>query len=338
MPMKPAKAVSLKDVARAAGVSEQTVSRTVHDSPSVRPETKERVRAAMRELGYRPNFAGRSLRQGKFKTVGVVMFNMAGTGNLDRLEGFATAADKHDLALTLVKMDSHPPYTLEGAAQRMSGLPVDGMVIVMNRMTADFTAFSPLPGLETVLVTMLEHPVCSTVDNDQFDASRMVVEYLLSLGHKTVHFISCPERSLSGMQREEGWRQTLAAHGIEPPALIRGDWTAKSGYEAGCALADDPTCTAVYASNDAMAYGCIRGLAARGRRVPDDVSVVGVDDSLEDVVPDMGVTTVRFDNKRVGMWAVDKIAGLAGAKASAGKEHVLVSGELIERDTVRDLR
>ena len=87
-----------------------------------------------------------------------------------------------------------------------------------------------------------------------------------------------------------------------------------------------------------MAYGCIRGLAARGRRVPEDVSVVGVDDSLEDVVPDMGVTTVRFDNKRVGMWAVDKIAGLAGAKASAGKEHVLVSGELIERDTVRDLR
>ena len=69
------KSVSVKDVALPAGVSEQTVSRTVHDSPSVRPETKERVRAAMRELGYRPNFAGRSLRRGKFKTVGVAMFN-----------------------------------------------------------------------------------------------------------------------------------------------------------------------------------------------------------------------------------------------------------------------
>lgn len=73
------KSVSVKDVARLAGVSEQTVSRTVHDSPSVRPETKERVRAAMRELGYRPNFAGRSLRRGKFKTVGVAMFNITGT-------------------------------------------------------------------------------------------------------------------------------------------------------------------------------------------------------------------------------------------------------------------
>lgn len=280
------KSVSVKDVARLAGVSEQTVSRTVHDSPSVRPETKERVRAAMRELGYRPNFAGRSLRRGKFKTVGVAMFNITGTGNLDRMEDFGT--------------------------------------------------FEPLPGMQTVLVTMLEHPLCSTVDNDQFDCSRQVVEYLLGQGHKTVHFISCPERSLSGMRREEGWRETLRAHGIELPQLVRGDWTAQSGYAAGQVLADDPTCTAIYASNDAMAYGCIRGLESRGKRVPEDISVVGVDDSLGDIVPDRHLTTVRFDNKRVGMWAVDKIAG--AESVAPGVEHMLIPGALIEGDTVRDLR
>ena len=175
------KSVSVKDVARLAGVSEQTVSRTVHDSPSVRPETKERVRAAMRELGYRPNFAGRSLRRGKFKTVGVAMFNITGTGNLDRMEGFAAAADKHGYAITLTKVDGHP-YTLESASSRMSVLPVDGMVVIMNRMPADFGTFEPLPGMQTVLVTMLEHPLCSTVDNDQFDCSRQVVEYLLEQG------------------------------------------------------------------------------------------------------------------------------------------------------------
>ena len=134
------KSISVKDVARLAGVSEQTVSRTVHDSPSVRPETKERVRAAMRELGYRPNFAGRSLRRGKFKTVGVAMFNITGTGNLDRMEGFAAAADKHGYAITLTKVDGHP-YTLESASSRMSALPVDGMVVIMNRMPADFGTF-----------------------------------------------------------------------------------------------------------------------------------------------------------------------------------------------------
>ncbi len=325
------KSVSVKDVARLAGVSEQTVSRTIHDSPSVRPETKERVRAAMRELGYRPNFAGRSLRRGKFKTVGVVMFNIAGTGNIDRLEGFSTAAEKHGYAITLTGLEA--PYTLEEASRRMAGLPVDGMVVIMNRMPADFGTFEPLAGMQTVLVTMLEHPACSTVDSDQAGCSRMVVEHLLARGHKTVHFISCPTRSLSGMQRERGWKEALAARGIEAPRLIRGDWTARSGYAAGVALADDPTCTAVYASNDAMAYGCIKGLESRGRRVPDDVSVVGVDDSLGDLVPDLALTTVRFDNRRVGAWAVDKIAG-----ASETVEHVLFPGELIERDTVRDLR
>lgn len=107
------KSVSVKDVARLAGVSEQTVSRTVHDSPSVRPETKERVRAAMRELGYRPNFAGRSLRRGKFKTVGVAMFNITGTGNLDRMEGFAAAADKHGYAITLIQSRRASVYPRE---------------------------------------------------------------------------------------------------------------------------------------------------------------------------------------------------------------------------------
>ena len=119
------------------------------------------------------------------------MFNITGTGNLDRMEGFAAAADKHGYAITLTKVDGHP-YTLEGASSRMSALPVDGMVVIMNRMPADFGTFEPLPGMQTVLVTMLEHPLCSTVDNDQFDCSRQVVEYLLEQGHKTVHFISVP--------------------------------------------------------------------------------------------------------------------------------------------------
>ena len=201
------KSVSVKDVARLAGVSEQTVSRTVHDSPSVRPETKERVRAAMRELGYRPNFAGRSLRRGKFKTVGVAMFNITGTGNLDRMEGFAAAADKHGYAITLTKVDGHP-YTLESASSRMSALPVDGMVVIMNRMPADFGTFEPLPGMQTVLVTMLEHPLCSTVDNDQFDCSRQVVEYLLGGGTKPCTLSRVP----SARFRACGARKAGARH------------------------------------------------------------------------------------------------------------------------------
>lgn len=328
------KTASIKDVARLAGVSEQTVSRVAHNSDSVRPATKERVQAAMRELGYRPNFAGRSLRQGEFRTVGVVMLNMQGAGNIDRLEGFAEAADTHGYAITIAQLNEKP-YTLNAAAQRMLSLPVDGMIVCMNRMTADFGTFEPPAGLKCVLISQLEHPICSTVDGDQRACSKMVVNYLLERGHKTVHFISSPERSLSGMQRELGWREAMEEAGIEPPVLIRGDWTAKSGYEAGLAFAADPTCTAIYASNDNMAYGCIKGLEAAGKRVPEDVSVVGVDDALGDIVPDLELTTVRFDNKRVGAWAVEKIAGINAPYNK--KEHELIKPVLIERKTVRSL-
>ena len=92
----------------------------------------------------------------------------------------------------------------------------------------------------------------------------------------------------------------------------------------------------IYAANDQMAYGAMLGLQSAGKRVPEDVSVVGVDDSLGDIVPDRRLTTVRFDNKRVGMWAVDKIAGAEGA--APGVEHMLFPGVLVEGDTVRDVR
>ena len=154
------KSVSVKDVARLAGVSEQTVSRTVHDSPSVRPETKERVRAAMRELGYRPNFAGRSLRRGKFKTVGVAMFNITGTGNLDRMEGFAAAADKHGYAITLTKVDGHP-YTLESASSRMSALPVDGIIVV----TSPQDLVSMIVTKAVHMAQMMSIPVLGLIEN-----------------------------------------------------------------------------------------------------------------------------------------------------------------------------
>lgn len=86
-----------------------------------------------------------------------------------------------------------------------------------------------------------------------------------------------------------------------------------------------------------MAYGCIRGLESRGKRVPEDVSVAGVDDSLGDIVPDRRLTTVRFDNKRVGMWAVDKDCP-APEGVEPGVEHMLFPGVLVEGDTVRDWR
>ena len=316
-------------------MSEQTVSRTVRDSAAVRPATKERVREAMRELGYRPSFAGRSLRRGHYRALGIVMFNLMSTGNLDRLDGYA-AAERTGYALTLITMNEGNLLTLQQAADRMSVLPVDGMIYTFNREVPDFESFVPPQGLDTVLVTMHEHPVCSTVDNDQWECSRHAVEYLLDRGHKTVYHIAGPERSQASAAREEGWRDALRERGVEPSEVLRGDWTPDSGYETGLKLAADPAVTAVYASNDAMAYGCIRAFEDSGRRVPDDVSVIGVDDILKTLVPHAELTSLRFDNRKVGDWAVNKMVSIH--EGENAREHKLFPSELVERGSVRDLR
>lgn len=214
----------------------------------------------------------------------------------------------------------------------MSALPVDGMIFNLNRMVPDFREFKPLPGLDTVIITMLEHPTCSTVDNDQMGCSEMIVSHLLEHGHANVHFISGPELSISGAQREEGYYEALASRGIPAPEVLRGDWTADSGYEAGARLAADPTCTAIYASNDAMAYGVAVAMHDAGKRIPEDVSLVGVDDSLGLFVPHNGLTTVRFDNRQVGLWAFRKVTGTHDMPR--GRQHVLIPGTLVKRGTV----
>lgn len=336
MPERIKRTVTVKDVARLAGVSDQTVSRTVRDSPSVRPETKERVRAAMRELGYCPSFAARSLRRGRYQTIGIAMYDIASTGNLDRLDGFVIAAERNGYAVTLVRMTDEHPLTLAQASERMATLPVDGMVYTLNRDVSDFESYRPRPEFSTVIITMREHPHCSTVDNDQEDCSQQVVDYLLKRGHKTVHFISGPTHSLSGMARERGWRNALSEHGRTIPELFRGDWSPESGYEAGMKLAACDECTAIYASNDAMAYGCICALRERGKRVPEDVSVVGVDDILSKTVPYAGLTSVHFDNQLVAGWAIDKLVGAEGVTAE--KERKLFKGKIVERTSVCEAR
>lgn len=332
------KVPSIKDVARLAGVSEQTVSRTMHGSAAVRPETRERVMKAVRELGYRPSSAGRSLRRGSYKAFGLAMGNITETGNLSRLESFVEAAERHDYTISFLKMDREHPLELAEASRRMASLPVDGMIYVLNRMPADFLSFEPLPGLPTVIVSMEEHPVCPTVDSDQRGTAMRVVRYLIEHGHEKIWHIGGPVRSLAGLQREEGWRHALALAGVEPFEVLRGDWSSQSGYDAGLKIADaaaEDRCSAVFASNDAMAYGCYCALRDRGLSVPEDVSLVGVDDVLETLVPHAGITSVRFDNNKIAAWAVERLVAAEGASCPAA--HQLFPGEIIERTSVRAL-
>ncbi|RRF92381.1 MAG: LacI family transcriptional regulator, partial [Coriobacteriaceae bacterium] len=139
--------VSAADVARAAGVSQQTVSRVVNRQPNVSEKTRLAVTRAMEELGFRPNFAGRSLRSGRYHSVGLTIYNITQYGNLSTLDGIATAAREHGYAITMEEERDDSPVSLEATTRRMLALPVDAMIVSMSIKAEDFDVFRPAQGL-----------------------------------------------------------------------------------------------------------------------------------------------------------------------------------------------
>lgn len=333
--MAQGRAVSMSDVAAEAGVSLKTVSRVVNEPEKVRPETRERVEEAMDRMGFRANYAGRSLKTGRYQTVGLAMLHLSG-GNMAVFDGIASEAAERGYAVTLVKAREGEELTLSEAARRMLPLPVDGMIFNLNRMVEDFQAYRSPAGLPTVIISPVEHPACTTVSDDQEGCTRMATEHLLERGHRRVAYIGGPEWSMAAQARLAGWRAALEARGLESPEPLEGDWTADSGYEAGARLAGDAGCTAVMCANDCMALGAMEALRDAGRRVPEDVSIIGVDDSLEGTVPHVELTSVRFRHRELGARAFDEV--LCGVEEPGRRERVLIPGDLVERGSVADLR
>ena len=329
--------VSMQDVAREAGVSPQTVSRVANGSDAVRADTRQRVESAMQRLGYRPNYAARALKHGNFRNIGVILFTMNNYGNSRILSGVLDAANAEDYTVTVQTMPSSGEHTLTNAVDRMKRQPVDGVIVILEERFADFAGYQPPKDLPVVLVSEGAADHCPTVDADQYGCSTAIVDYLMSKGHRTVHHIAGPASSCAAESRARGWRDALEQLGAPVPGMYLGDWNADSGYQAGMALAHDPACTAIYAANDQMAYGAILGLRAAGKRVPEDVSVIGVDDSLVGTVPRLGLTTMRIKFDEIGAAAFSMVRRQCeGERVPTGIKTVIPT-EFVERSSVRDL-
>ena len=329
------RSVSMADVAQVAGVSQQTVSRVANGAQNVSKATREKVQAAMESMGFRPSFAGRSLRSGSYQSVGLCLYDIREFGNLATLDGIVSAAREHEYAITMIEKGSDDGLCLQDISHRMSNLPVDGMIISMSLMASDFDSFKPQPGMGTVLLSMYEHPCCTTVESDQYGCSWTVVEYLKNAGHRNIRFVAGPSYSIDSNFRQKGWEDALVHFGLPVVQPLAGNWLADSGYEIGCKLSADTEMTAIYSANDQMALGIIAALQDRGIRVPEDVSVVGVDDSLEGYIPHCNLTTIRFDLLKRGRTAFEH--ALLGRKPGYTPETVRIPGRLIVRDTVRNL-
>ncbi|MFG2030526.1 LacI family DNA-binding transcriptional regulator [Streptomyces sp. NPDC048825] len=297
----------MADVARLAGVSSQTVSRVSNGYEGVTEETRRQVLAAMEELGYRPNSAARALKRGEFRTIGVITFGLATTGNVRTLEAIATSAAHEGYAVTLLPVAVPTQNEVRGAFSRLGELAVDAVIVILEVHLLDAVTLSLPPHVRIVVADSDAGDRYTVVDTDQAGGSRTAVRHLLDLGHHTVWHLAGPEESYAAERRAQAWRTELTEAGRPTPPLVRGDWSAESGYHAGLELARQKDCTAIFAANDQMALGLLRALHEQGRKVPDDVSVIGFDDIAEagSFLPPL--TTVHQDFAEVGRLCVEGV-------------------------------
>ncbi len=297
----------MTDVARLAGVSLQTVSRVVNDAPNVSGPTRARVLAVMDELGYRRNAVARALATRRSGIIGVLTIDVVLHGPLQMLYGVERAASRLGLGLGVAVADRVSPDGIRRALGRLQDQGVEGVVALAPHEDAVPVLTASLSAMPAVLVGGYRQggPALPTVELDHHGGAVTATRHLLGLGHRTVHHLAGPPHWLPARRRIEGWSGALHAAGAPRPEPRRGDWTARSGHAVMQALlADDPGLTAVFAANDQMALGALAALADAGRRVPQDVSVVGFDDTPEAPFFRPALTTVRPRFDEVGDRAV----------------------------------
>lgn len=327
----------MNDVARLARVSYQTVSRVLNDQENVAAATRARVLAAIDELDYRPNAAARSLVTGRSRTVGVLTLDFSLYGPMATLYGAERAARQAGYFVSIVSVRAMERALFREAIAHLLDQRVEGLV-VMAPLSGESDVLSELPRSLPLVITEAEQDVPgAVVAVDQLAGARAATEHLLGLGHRRIAHVSGAMAWLGAARaRLAGWRAVLAEAGDGEPLLLQGDFSPRSGYEAGLELAAMPEVTAVFAGNDQMALGLLQGLQRSGRRVPDDVSVVGFGDIPEAAFLLPALTTVRQDFEQVGERSLRALVALIASGGGGGRE--VLDPELVVRESTAPLQ
>ncbi|MDR1824500.1 MAG: LacI family DNA-binding transcriptional regulator [Bifidobacteriaceae bacterium] len=336
---RPTRPPALRDVAVAAGVSHQTVSRVVNGNPRVLPATRERVLQAIEELGYRRNHAARALATSRTRVLGVVVVNTRLYGPSGTLLGIEQAARQAGYWVSVASVPEGDATAARDAIGHFLDQGVDGLAVVAQTEPVLRAAQQAAGACPTVLVTSgpVEPTDATTraglvrIDIDQAMGVGLVVSHLAQLGHRQIAHLAGPTGNLHAQARLEAWRRHVSTAGLTLGPLLQGDWSAASGYALGLTWANaaQPP-TAVFAANDTMAQGLLRALHEEGWEVPRDVSVVGFDDSpgTDQTIPPL--TTVRQDLEALGKACVEALVGLMEGFPQAG---VLLPPGLVVRDS-----
>jgi LacI family transcriptional regulator len=317
--------ITIKDVAKAAGVSTQTVSRVINNRPDVSDDTRDRVQQIIEELGYSPNVIARSLSRGRSNALAVVGFGLGYFGSTSVLTGIEQKTSELGFSLLLSLLDKFESSRVDQILRDLLSRQVDGIIWaipgideVLAWLMGKFENIS----IPVVFLNKFQNGNDTVVAMDNLLGARLATGHLLDQGYRRIGIIAGPENWWEAQQREAGWQETLKQAGIEYPDELKvtGDWGAASG-DVGLhnLIARSPDIDAVFASNDQMALGVLQAARRLGLRVPDDLGIVGFDDIPEAAYFYPSLTTIRQDLRSLGALAVDRMCDLIKAR-QAGEE------------------
>ena len=327
--------VSMKDIARAAGVTESTISRALANSPRVKLETRRRIQRIAREMGYVPSAIARGLATNRTSTLGVVVMDSADPF----IAAVVGAIDKsaRDLGYSIILSTYGPNPEQEMSAIRLLLQQRVDAIIIPDPLVAD----SSLPRLEQVgipIILLNKKSYVFSVGTDSIDGARQAVEHLLGLGHRRIAYIGGSRSEEESAERRAGYEQALIDHGIclEPSLIVEGDGWSEGGRRSMhqlLALPSPPT--AVFCFNDLTASGVLLAAYGAGVRIPQDLSVVGFDDSnlASLLVPPL--TTVAQQSDQMARLALQMALDLM--EGNTPSTPITLPGKLVTRKSTAPL-
>ena len=337
---------TIKQVAKATGVSTQTVSRVINDRPDVAPETRERVLKTIDELGYRPSALARSLIQQRSYTLGVVTAGLNYIGPSRTLSGITSAAEETGYSLLLKELPHFDADNLVPIFHALLSRHVDGIIWAVpevgeNRSWINKQAIDPR--LPIVFITMEPKANISTVSVDNYLGGRIAMSHLLEQGYRAIGHISGPMDWWEARQRLLAWKDALTEFGLDPQDRhwIEGNWSSISGVQAVEKLFEQyPNMDSLFVGNDQMALGVIQAASQKGLKIPEDLGIVGFDDIPESAYFCPPLTTVQQDQYTVGKVAVEEMikiieAGWHGVDHLPSQPVTLVPSLVVRQSSLR---
>lgn len=338
--------LTIKEVASAAGVSTQTVSRVINERPDVSPETRKRVQKLIKKMGYQPSALARSLIRQRSHTLGIVTAGLKYIGPSRTLNGITNAAEEAGYSVLLKELPRFDEQNVIPIFQALLSRQVDGIIwaipeIGENRDWIEESIY--YSGVPIVYLTMEPRENIFVVSADNYKGGRLAMAHLLEQGYRNIGHIAGPQDWWESRQRIKAWKEALIESGLEvrDEYWAEGNWSSGSGAQAAEKLLDQyPNMDAVFVANDQMALSVLKVAYQRGLRIPEDLGVVGFDNIAESEYFWPALTTVQLGQYSLAKVAVEEIteiieSGWQGEEPVVSKSIVLPPTLVVRQSSVR---